>query len=123
MRSGRHICSDSYFSSFQIAKAFYKNGLRFAGVVKTATNKFSMNYLSTRELSQEGGSHFTTKIKSNEGETLKILALAWVNRNKRYFISTTGTINPDRSHERIRGYELKSKILLTNIFQFMHQKL
>lgn len=38
--SGRHVCADSYFASVDRATILYRNGLRFSGVVKTATEQF-----------------------------------------------------------------------------------
>jgi hypothetical protein len=39
---GRVVCADSYFSSVQAAEQLLSMGLKFIGVVKTATRKFPM---------------------------------------------------------------------------------
>ena len=41
---------DSHFSSVPAAEELCKHGLRFIGVIKTATRKFPMVYLSNLEL-------------------------------------------------------------------------
>ena len=58
--SHRIVCADSYFASVGTAKGLYKNGLRFIGVIKTATKGFpnhfcrvlSLNYVVTSVLSR-----------------------------------------------------------------------
>ena len=42
----RIVCADSYFASVPAAEGFWKHGLRFIGVIKTATRQFTMVYLS-----------------------------------------------------------------------------
>ena len=44
--SDRVVCADSYFASKQSADEQMRMGLRFIGVVKTATKKYPMGYLS-----------------------------------------------------------------------------
>ena len=46
----RGVCADSYFASVTSAEELMKIGLRFIGVVKTATKKFPMSYLSSIKL-------------------------------------------------------------------------
>jgi Transposase IS4 len=53
-RSNRIVCADSYFASVNAATEMQRMGLRFIGVVKTATRKFPMAYLSSLELEQRG---------------------------------------------------------------------
>ena len=52
--SNRIVCADSYFASVGAAKELYRNGLRFIGVVKTATRGFPKIFLTTVELNQRG---------------------------------------------------------------------
>ena len=47
--SQRGVCADSYFASVSSAEEMLRIGLRFIGVVKTATKKFPMTYLSSIE--------------------------------------------------------------------------
>jgi hypothetical protein len=43
----RNVCADLYFSSVGTAMELQQHGLRFIGVVKTATKQYPMRYLST----------------------------------------------------------------------------
>jgi hypothetical protein len=52
--SHRIVCADSYFASVGAAKELFANGLRFIGVVKTATRGFPKTYLSAVELANRG---------------------------------------------------------------------
>jgi hypothetical protein len=54
--SGSHriVCADSYFASFGAAQELFARGLRFIGVVKTATRGFPKNFLSSVELANRG---------------------------------------------------------------------
>jgi hypothetical protein len=52
--SDRIVCADSYFASVGCAKELLRNGLRFIGVVKTATREFPKAYLSQLELQERG---------------------------------------------------------------------
>jgi hypothetical protein len=40
--SGRGLCADSYFASVASAEEMMRLGIRFIGVVKTATKKYPM---------------------------------------------------------------------------------
>ena len=48
--TNRLVCGDSYFASVGAALSLMNIGLRFIGVVKTATKKFPMKYLSEIEM-------------------------------------------------------------------------
>ena len=48
------LCANSYFASVEAAQELMRNGLRFIGVVKTATRRFPKAYLSNLELTQRG---------------------------------------------------------------------
>ena len=48
------VCGDSYFASVAAAEELLNIGLRFIGVVKTATKTFPMSYLSNEELTDRG---------------------------------------------------------------------
>ena len=97
--SGRVVSADSYFASVPCALALHAMGLRFIGVVKTATRQFPMNYLSTVELPQKGD----YKGVVNIGEDgYKLLAFVWVDRERRYFISNCSSISPGAPYTRKR---------------------
>ena len=50
------VCADSYFASVTAAELLYLNGLKFVGVVKTATRKYLMANLASQELEKRGDS-------------------------------------------------------------------
>ena len=54
VRTDRCVRADSYFTSINSVTAMRMMGLRFIGVVKTATKKFPLSYLSNLELVQHG---------------------------------------------------------------------
>jgi hypothetical protein len=48
------VCGDLYFASVGACEEMHRIGLRFIGVVKTATRQFPLAYLSSLELVQRG---------------------------------------------------------------------
>ena len=51
--SNRHVCADCFFASVRTAQKLWELGLRFTGVIKTATQLFPMKYLSSLEIRKE----------------------------------------------------------------------
>ena len=62
-------------------------GLRFIGVVKTATKMFPMAWLSSIEL-QERGQRKGLVAKNADGRAT-MMAFVWMDRARRYFITNT----------------------------------
>ena len=54
-KTDRIICADSYFASFSADEELWNNGLWFIGIIKTATRKFLMAYLSNIEFQNRVG--------------------------------------------------------------------
>ena len=79
--SGRVVCADSYFASVPCTIAMRDMGLRFIGVVKNATKKYTQYYLSTVELPEKGDYKGVLNIEPTTGYTL--LAFVWVDRERR----------------------------------------
>ena len=79
------MCVDSYFASVPCVLALKEMGLRFIGLVKTATKEFLQQYLLTVKLAEKGDIkgvlciHLTIRYK--------LLTFVWVNRECYYFIS------------------------------------
>ena len=48
------VCADLYFASVLAAEKLWKHGLYFIDVIKTATRKFLMEYLSNIEFHNRG---------------------------------------------------------------------
>ncbi len=63
--TGRVVCADSYFASVATAQAFFDVGLRFTGVVQTATRRLPTMFLSKIEFNTSG--EFVSLKSENEG--------------------------------------------------------
>jgi Transposase IS4 len=88
--SQRLIAADSYFASVHTAETMLNIGLRFIGVVKTATRRYPMQYLSELELEERGN---RSGLVSCDGNGVpRFLAFTFVNRDRRYFIATAGSL-------------------------------
>ncbi len=71
-------------------------GLRFIGVVKTATKRFPMKYLSSPELTEGRGQRVIMK---SLGVPWK-MSLEWVDRDRRYFVSTAYSLKEGKEYSR-----------------------
>jgi hypothetical protein len=87
--SKRIVCADSYFSSVDTAEQLDMMGLKFIGVVKNATRKFPMGWLSTQPLAKRGDC--LSLVHKGAGGDIKMMAAVWMDRERRYFVSTAGT--------------------------------
>jgi hypothetical protein len=106
-RSFRTVCADSYFASVNAAVEMERIGLRFIGVVKTATKKFPMAYLSGLELQQRGDWKGLIA-KGTDGHP-NMLAFVWMDRDRRYFIATTGSLLAGTPYTRIRWRQVNDE--------------
>jgi len=97
---GRIVCADSYFASVGCAAELHRLGLRFIGVVKTATRKFPMKWLSEVELAVRGD----RKGLVTRAEDGKVVAMAyvWMDRERRYFITNTASLSEGKPYVRYR---------------------
>ena len=88
-----HIaCADSYFALVGAAKELYRNGLCFIGVVKPATKGFPKSYLMSVELNQCGD--FLALASDSADDLDPVMdAFVWMNRERRYFIATAGSLS------------------------------
>jgi hypothetical protein len=106
-RSNRVVVADSYFASVQTAKELFRMGLRFVGVVKTSTKGFPMRQLSSKQFCGRG--QWSSFFYAGDGSSTDpdLLAFAWVDRNRRYFISSVSNLRkaaPIKRH-RVRQNE------------------
>ena len=82
-----------------------KIGLGFIGVVKTATKKSPMAYVSSVEFDQGRG--------QQEGVVLKtdgishMMDYTWMDCDRRYFISTAPSVSDGRPYSRVRWRQQK----------------
>ena len=79
VRTDRCICADSYFASVNAVTVMRTMGLRFIGVVKTATKKFPMSYLSNLELVQRGD-YKGLVARGTDGQPT-MLSFVWMDRD------------------------------------------
>ena len=96
----RVACGDSYFASVSAVVEMKKVGLRFIGVVKTATKQFPMAHLSSQEVIERSNSRALCA-KDQDGE-VKLLAVMWVDRNRRCFVANAETMQQAEPEFRVR---------------------
>ena len=123
IRTDRIVCADSYFASAETAQVLADVGTRFIGVVKTASRGYPMTYLSSKPMAQRGD-HFSMVCKSTNGGK-DMMSLLWVDRERRYFIATTGSTLPGQTIYRERwrriGNATKKVITETRITDVCQQ--
>lgn len=71
-------------------------------VVKNDTIQFPNSYLNSLPKSTIQSDHrssFTTVI--SESSLFKVMAISWVDRNRRFFVSTTEAIQAERNQDRV----------------------
>ena len=101
----RIVCADSYFASVKAARLMLQLGFRFIGVVKTATKQFPMVYLSTVEFAARGD----TKAVIANDEHGDYLAFVWMDRERRYFIATAGSMEAGGPYQRTRWRQVNQE--------------
>lgn len=102
--TARIVCADSYFGSVASARELLAMGLRPIATVKTATREFPMQALSAMPL-QEPGEHASFIQVNADGKT-DMMAVLWVDRDRRYMIATASTTIPGEAYERVRWLEI-----------------
>jgi len=86
------LCAYSYFASVATAEHVQSMGLRFIGVVNTATRGYPMGTLSAIPL-QARGQHVSFTHTNADG-VADLIAVVRVDRERRYVISTASTALP-----------------------------
>ena len=89
--SDRHVCADSWFASVLTTVKLWDVGMRFTGVVKTATRLYPLPYLSSLEMQRKGD--FVSMTSGSSQNRPSLLAVCWADRDRRYFVSSAGTTN------------------------------
>jgi len=100
----RVVCADSYFAIVTATQQLLSMGLRFIGVVKTGTNGLPIGALSVLPL-KERGEHVSYVHTTANGVT-DIMAVLWVDRKRRYFISSASTTLPRTPYDRVRWWQV-----------------
>ena len=91
VRTDRCVCADSYFTSVNAVTVMRMMGLCFIGVVKTATKKFSMSYLSNLELVQHGD--YKGLVARGTNGQPAMLSFVWMDRDHCYFIASASSLD------------------------------
>ena len=91
VRTDRCVCADSYFMSVNAVTVMRMIGLRFNGVVKMATKKFPMSYLSNLELVQHGD-YKGLVARGTDGQPT-ILSFIWMDRDCCYFVASVSSLD------------------------------
>ena len=85
------VCADSYFASVNAVTVMRMMGLRFIGVVKMATKKFPMSYLSNLELVQRGD-YKGLVARGADGQPTMV-SFVWMDWDHRYFITSASSLD------------------------------
>jgi hypothetical protein len=101
----RIVCADLYFSSVGTAMELQQHGLRFIGVVKTATKQYPMRYLSTLELNQRGERRGLV-MRDVDTNYSTLLAFVWMDRDRRYFVSSASSLDAGKPYVRYRWRQI-----------------
>ena len=94
------VCAKSYFASVSTAKVLMRLGMRFIGVVKTASNQFTMVYLQALEFEKRG------EWKGLRNATTSMYAFVWFDCNRRYFITNTSSLSHGTPYTRVRKHQV-----------------
>ena len=100
VRTDRCVCADSYFASVNAVTVLRMMGLRFIGVVKTATKKFPMSYLSNLELVQHGD-YKGLVARGTDGQPT-MLSFVWMDQDRCYFIASASSLDSGIPYSRNR---------------------
>ena len=97
----RLVVADSYYASVESALKLKSMGLRFIGVVKTAIKGYPMQYLKDVPLLESKGSRLGV-LTNDEPSNTQLCAFVWLDRERRYFISTSSSLAEGAPCRRIR---------------------
>ena len=103
--TGRLVGGDAYFASVEAAVAMKDKGMLFIGNVKQCHKKFPMAFLSNTILCQRGSRSVLASISEETGET-ELVAISWVDRNRRFFIATAFGLGEGETIQRKRMRQL-----------------
>ena len=115
VRMDHCVCANSYFASINAVTVMRMMGLHFIGVVKTATKKFPMSYLSNLELLQ-CGDYKGLVARGTDGQPT-MLPFIWMDWDRRYFIASASSLDSGilDSRNRWRQVSLELDALPENV--------
>jgi Transposase IS4 len=94
------VCADSYFASVGAVEELMQSKMRFIGVIKTATRKFPMAYLSGLRLHQRGDR--VGILHKDDNGIPDMIAFVWMDRERRYFIASGSSLQDGVPYVRSR---------------------
>ena len=100
----RVVCANSYFSSIKTCIKLHRHGFNFIGVVKTATRQYPMDHLKGLEV-QRRGEHNSVFSFDKDKQTM-LLAVLWVDRERRYFIGNAEGVDQGEPQYRKRWQQV-----------------
>ena len=115
VRTDHCVCADSYFASVNAVTVMRTMDLHFIGVVKMATKKFPMSYLSNLELLQ-CGDYKGLVARGTDGQPT-MLSFVWMDQDFRYFVASVSLLESGMpySHNRWRQVSLELDALPENM--------
>ena len=106
LHSNRIVCADSYFSSVNAAVELLRCNTKFIGVVKQAHRLFPMEYLRGVQLNDRGLVKGVFSPADNIGTIPSLMAFVWVDRDRRYFISSCSNLSQGTPYVRRRWRQI-----------------
>ncbi len=103
-RTDRIVCADSYFTLVGALRELKRIGLRFIGVVKTATWQYPQSYLAHIKMTDRGNRRGL--IAKDVHGTPSMLAFCWMDQDRRYFISSASSLQPGWAYSRSRWQQV-----------------
>ncbi|KAI2492446.1 Transposase IS4 [Fragilaria crotonensis] len=89
------------------ARMMMRYGMRFIGVVKSATRQYPMPYLSQVELNNRGDRRGMVTRGGETNSEPKMMAFVWMDRQRRYFIATCSSLAEGSPYKRQRWRQLE----------------
>lgn len=124
--TGRLAVGDAYFASVATAHKLLSIDFKFIGTVKQCYRRFPMKVLSEQELQSRGS--FCSMIHKDDRGIIEMLALAWRDRSRHYFVSTAGDTQPGETVIRTRLREIaeganhvKTPVSMPSVIQLYYQ--
>ena len=102
------VCANSYFTSVNAVTVMRTMGLRFIGVVKTATKNFPMSYLSNLELVQHGD-YKGLVARGTDGQRTMLLFI-WMDQDHCYFIASVSSLDSGIPYSRNRWHQVSLEL-------------
>jgi hypothetical protein len=122
--TGRIVVADSFFASVEAAQVLYRIGLRFVGVVKTATKRYPMASLNKVQMPTRGIWKGLIHRGNKEEGMPDMLAFTWNDTNRRFFITTVSSLQRSATpidRPRKQQVDLQPNAEPEHVFQLIEQ--